>query len=159
MLVLATQLGRVLLARGESVTTAESCTGGLIAGAITDVAGSSAWFERGFITYSNEAKMDMLAVPPDFIAKFGAVSEPVVAAMVQGACLLANAEWGVAVSGVAGPAGGSAEKPVGTVCFAFAGPTGIIIEQELFDGDRAEVRMQTVRHALIRLIELIEEQD
>jgi nicotinamide-nucleotide amidase len=159
MLGLATELGRVLLARGQSVTTAESCTGGLIAGAITDIAGSSAWFERGFITYSNEAKMDMLAVPPEFFAKLGAVSEPVVAAMVQGACLLANAEWGVAVSGVAGPAGGSVDKPVGTVCFAFAGPTGIITEQELFDGDRAEVRKQTVRHALIRLIELIEEQD
>lgn len=159
MLRLATELGRVLLAHGQSVTTAESCTGGLIAAAITEVAGSSAWFERGFITYSNEAKMDMLAVPPDFIARLGAVSEPVVAAMVQGACSLANAEWGVAVSGVAGPSGGSEEKPVGTVCFAFASPTGIITEQELFDGDRSEVRQQAVRHALIRLIELIEETD
>ncbi|MBM3115330.1 CinA family protein [Jeongeupia naejangsanensis] len=154
---LAAELGRLLLARGQSVTTAESCTGGLIAGAITDIAGSSNWFNRGFITYSNSAKVDMLDVPPAFIQGLGAVSEPVVAAMVQGAMAAASAEWGIAVSGVAGPGGGSADKPVGTVWFGLGTPAGIVTERCVFDGDRAAVRHQTVAHGLDRLVQLIKE--
>ncbi|SMC22210.1 nicotinamide-nucleotide amidase [Andreprevotia lacus DSM 23236] len=154
---LAGQLGRLLLARGEMVTTAESCTGGLIAGAITDIAGSSSWFGRGYVTYANDAKIAMLDVPAVFIDTLGAVSEPVVAAMVQGAMMQAEAQWGVAVSGVAGPGGGSAEKPVGTVWFAWGTPFGIETERKLFAGDRAAVRAQTVLHALGRLVQLIEE--
>ncbi|GHD58014.1 CinA family protein [Jeongeupia chitinilytica] len=154
---LAVELGRLLLARGHSVTTAESCTGGLIAGAITDIAGSSNWFNRGFVTYSNSAKVDMLDVPPAFIQGLGAVSEPVVAAMVQGAMAAASAEWGVAVSGIAGPGGGSEDKPVGTVWFAFGSPLGIVTERCVFGGDRAAVRRQAVAHALDKLVQLIKE--
>lgn len=153
----AALLGELLQRRGATVTTAESCTGGLIAGAITDVPGSSAWFERGFVTYANVAKIEMLDVPPAFIDGLGAVSEPVVAAMVQGACERAGAAYGIAVSGIAGPEGGSAEKPVGTVWFAWATPAGIITDQQRFAGDRASVRAATVRHALMRLNALIEE--
>ncbi|TJZ74068.1 CinA family protein [Chitiniphilus eburneus] len=155
---LAAELGCLLAARGATVTTAESCTGGLIAGAITDVPGSSAWFERGFVTYANLAKIDMLDVPPVFIQGLGAVSEPVAAAMAQGACERAGAQYAVAVSGVAGPDGGSADKPVGTVWFAWATPTGIVTERQQFGGDRAAVRAATVRHALARLVALIEDE-
>ncbi|GAA5787110.1 nicotinamide-nucleotide amidohydrolase PncC [Chitiniphilus shinanonensis] len=154
---LAAELGCLLAARGASVTTAESCTGGLIAGAITDVPGSSAWFERGFVTYANVAKVDMLDVPPAFIQGLGAVSEPVVAAMAQGACERAGAQYAVAVSGVAGPDGGSPDKPVGTVWFAWATPQGIVTERQQFPGDRAAVRAATVRHALARLVALIQD--
>ncbi|WP_051709880.1 CinA family protein [Andreprevotia chitinilytica] len=154
---LAAKLGQLLLARSQTITTAESCTGGLIAGAITDVAGSSNWFDRGYVTYADAAKISMLDVPPAFIEGLGAVSEPVVAAMVQGAMEQAGAQWGVAVSGVAGPGGGSAEKPVGTVWFAWGTPVGIVTERQLFAGDRAAVRAQTVRLALAKLIQLIEE--
>ncbi|WP_236822652.1 CinA family protein [Andreprevotia sp. IGB-42] len=157
-LALATRLGQLLLDLGQTVTTAESCTGGLIAGAITDIAGSSKWFERGYITYANDAKIAMLDVPPAVIDALGAVSEPVVAMMVQGAMAQAGAQWGVAVSGVAGPGGGSAEKPVGTVWLAWGTPSGIETECKLFAGDRVAVRAQTVRHALHRLIQLIEEE-
>ncbi|GAB7127534.1 nicotinamide-nucleotide amidase [Silvimonas sp. JCM 19000] len=156
-LTLATQVGQLLAARGHQVTTAESCTGGLIAGAITEVAGSSTWFERGFVTYANQAKVDMLAVPPEFLQTLGAVSEPVVAAMAQGAAEAAQAQWAVAVSGIAGPGGGSAEKPVGTVWLAWACPHGIFTERQLFGGDRSAIRTQTVQRALQRLIELIKE--
>ncbi|AOY02033.1 CinA family protein [Jeongeupia sp. USM3] len=154
---LATELGRLLLARGQSVTTAESCTGGLIAGAITDIAGSSNWFNRGFVTYSNSAKVDMLDVPPAFIQGLGAVSEPVVAAMVQGAMAAASAEWGIAVSGIAGPGGGSDDKPVGTVWFAWGSPLGIVTERCVFGGDRFDVRHRAVVHALGKLVQLIKE--
>ncbi|WP_255987284.1 CinA family protein [Chitinolyticbacter albus] len=153
----AALLGELLLQRGATVTTAESCTGGLIAGAITDVPGSSAWFERGYVTYANDAKIDMLDVPPAFIQGLGAVSEPVVAAMVQGACERAGARYGIAVSGIAGPDGGTPDKPVGTVWFAWATPAGIVTERRVFAGDRASVRAATVRHALARLNHLIEE--
>ncbi|MDR3427424.1 MULTISPECIES: CinA family protein [Silvimonas] len=154
---LAEELGRLLLARGQSVTAAESCTGGLISGAITDVPGSSSWFERGFVTYANSAKIDMLGVPPMFLEQVGAVSEPVVAAMAQGAVEAAQAQWAVAVSGVAGPSGGSPEKPVGTVWFAWATPFGIETERKLFSGDRQDVRGKTVVYALKTLIEFIKE--
>jgi nicotinamide-nucleotide amidase len=133
------------------LATAESCTGGMIAAACTDLAGSSAWFERGFVTYSNEAKTDMLGVDANLIAQHGAVSEVVVRAMAQGALAHSHAQVALAVTGVAGPSGGSADKPVGTVWFAWITPTGITSEVQHFPGDRAAVRAATVRHALKRL--------
>lgn len=137
------------------LATAESCTGGMIAAACTDLAGSSVWFERGFVTYSNEAKTQMLGVDAALIAQHGAVSEAVVRAMVQGAIAHSRAQVAVAVTGVAGPAGGSAAKPVGTVWFGFATPGGVVTETRLFQGDRAAVRQATVDHALARLVELL----
>jgi len=137
------------------LATAESCTGGLIAGACTDLAGSSAWFERGFVTYSNAAKTEMLGVDAALIDTHGAVSEPVVRAMVQGALRHSHAQVAVAVTGVAGPTGGSAEKPVGTVWFGWATPAGVHSEVQHFGGDRAAVRAATVQHALARLAALL----
>ncbi|QLG88072.1 CinA family protein [Chitinibacter bivalviorum] len=153
---LAQAIGQLLLARGETLATAESCTGGLIAAAITEISGSSAWFERGYITYANHAKADMLDVPPAFIDGLGAVSEPVVAAMAQGAATNANARWAVAVSGVAGPTGGTPEKPVGTVWLAWATPNGIVTEKQVFAGNRSQIRSATVYRALSNLKQLIE---
>lgn len=155
---LAETLGQLLLANGQSVTTAESCTGGMISAAITDISGSSSWFERGFVVYSNEAKCEMLGVSASVIAEHGAVSEPVVRALAANARLAARADWAVAVSGVAGPTGGSKDKPVGTVWFAWSGPNGEVAQCCRFDGDRAAVRSQTVMHSLKKLIELIKEQ-
>ena len=137
------------------LVTAESCTGGLIAGACTDLAGSSAWFERGFVTYSNAAKTEQLGVDATLIAAHGAVSEPVVRAMVLGALQRSRAQVAVAVTGVAGPTGGSADKPVGTVWFGWATPTGVHTEVQQFAGDRAAVRAATVQHALARLEALL----
>lgn len=137
------------------LATAESCTGGLIAGACTDLAGSSAWFERGFVTYSNEAKTELLGVDAALIASHGAVSEAVVRAMVQGALQHSRAQVAVAVTGVAGPTGGSADKPVGTVWFGWATPNGLRSEVQRFAGDRAAIRAATVRHALVQLAELL----
>lgn len=137
------------------LTTAESCTGGMIAAACTDLAGSSAWFERGFVTYSNAAKTEMLGVDTALLQRFGAVSEPVVRAMVLGALAHSHAQVAVAVTGVAGPSGGSAEKPVGTVWFGFAMPDQVVTEVRHFDGDRATVRAATVQHAFARLVELL----
>lgn len=154
----AERLGQLLLARNQRVTAAESCTGGLICGAITDIAGSSGWFERGFVVYSNQAKQEMLAVPQTLLETHGAVSSEVVQAMAQNARLMANADWAVAVSGVAGPTGGSAEKPVGLVWFAWAGQDILRHEQRIFTGDRAAVRSQAVQHALACLVHLIEGQ-
>ena len=116
---LAQQLGIVLLARGEWLTAAESCTGGWLAQSVTAIAGSSAWFDRGFVTYSNAAKVEMLGVPETTIERHGAVSEATARAMAQGALSHSRADWSVAITGVAGPAGGSPEKPVGTICFAW----------------------------------------
>ncbi len=137
------------------MATAESCTGGLIAAACTELAGSSTWFERGFVTYSNAAKTEMLGVDPTLIAQCGAVSEPVVRAMAQGALLHSKAQVAVAVTGVAGPSGGSADKPVGTVWIGWATPDGISSELRHFEGDRAEVRAATVWHALESLLSLL----
>jgi nicotinamide-nucleotide amidase len=138
------------------LATAESCTGGLIAAACTDMAGSSAWFDRGFVTYSNAAKIDMLGVDPALIDALGAVSEAVALAMAGGALRHSQAQVSLAVTGVAGPSGGSAEKPVGTVCFAWATPTALISETRHFAGNRAAVRTATVAHALGRLVEIAE---
>jgi nicotinamide-nucleotide amidase len=146
-------LASQLLARGARLATAESCTGGLIAAACTDLAGSSAWFDRGYITYSNEAKTEMLGVSPELIAQHGAVSEPVARAMAEGALQQAGVDFAVAVTGVAGPGGGSALKPVGTVWLAWAsreGPTRVQCHH--FVGDRAQVRQQTCVVALQGLL-------
>lgn len=149
-------LATLLLRQGWFLTTAESCTGGLIAANCTDLAGSSNWFERGFVTYSNAAKCELLGVDAALIDHHGAVSEAVVRAMAVGALAHAHAQVAIAVTGVAGPAGGSADKPVGTVWLAWATPMGVISELKQFDGDRAAVRHATVQHALVRLIELIQ---
>ena len=148
-------LADLLQHRRWMMVTAESCTGGMIAAACTDVAGSSGWFERGFVTYSNAAKTELLGVDAALIADHGAVSEPVARAMAAGALAHSQAQAAVAVTGVAGPSGGSADKPVGTVWFGFALPSGLTTEVMHFDGDRAAVRSATVQHALIRLWELI----
>jgi nicotinamide-nucleotide amidase len=146
------ELAAALLARGWFLATAESCTGGMIAAACTDLAGSSGWFERGFVTYSNEAKTELLGVPSPLIDQHGAVSEPVAEAMAQGAIAHSRARVAVAVTGVAGPTGGSAAKPVGTVWFGFAVDGRVTGERQLFPGDRAAVRAATVRHALEGLL-------
>ena len=154
-LALAEMLGGALMTRGLKLATAESCTGGLIAAVVTGVAGSSAWFDRGFVTYSNEAKIDMLGVRSETLAANGAVSEPVAREMALGALARSVADLAVAVTGVAGPSGGSAEKPVGMVCFAWAQRDGgIESDTRRFGGDRAEVRAATVTAALARLLEL-----
>ena len=140
-----------LLRRQWMLATAESCTGGMVAAACTDLAGSSAWLERGFVTYSNAAKTQMLGVDAQLIAAHGAVSEPVVRAMAQGALLHSAAQVALAITGVAGPGGGSEAKPVGTVWFAFAGPWGVHSEVQHFGGDRAAVRQAAALHALSRL--------
>jgi nicotinamide-nucleotide amidase len=148
-------VGQLLKERGLKVTTAESCTGGLIAKRITDVAGSSAYFDFGFVTYSNAAKMKLIAVPAETLAATGAVSERVVAAMAQGALAAAGADVAVAVSGIAGPDGGTAEKPVGTVCFGLAAkgnggvlPGGVWTKTLHLWGNRTDVRDRTATHAL-----------
>jgi len=151
---LARRLGAALAARGWHVATAESCTGGWIAKTITDVAGSSNWFGTGWVTYSDEAKTALLGVPAEVIAAQGAVSEAVVRAMAESARRNARAELTVAVSGVAGPGGGTATKPVGLVWFAWASPGGVVTERWNFSGDREAVRRRTVAHALRRLVEL-----
>ncbi len=145
-----------LRARGWMMATAESCTGGLIAAACTDLAGSSDWFERGFVTYSNEAKTELLGVDAAQVAAHGAVSEVVARAMAHGAARHSRARAAVAVTGIAGPSGGSAGKPVGTVWFGFMVDGRLSSETRRFDGDRAAVRAATVRHALQRLAELVD---
>ena len=147
-------LADLMLKNGLLLATAESCTGGMIAAACTDLAGSSAWFERGFVTYSNAAKTDMLGVDAALIAQHGAVSEPVARAMAFGAIRHSNAQVSVAVTGVAGPAGGSVDKPVGTVWFAWSVRGSLCSEIMCFSGDRATVREATVQHAVARLLTL-----
>lgn len=148
-------LAEVLLQKQWMLATAESCTGGLIAGACTDLSGSSNWFERGFVTYSNAAKSELLGVDAQLIAQHGAVSEPVARAMAQGALAHSRAQVAVAVTGVAGPTGGTPEKPVGLVWFGFALPGQVHSEPMRFAGDRAAVRAATVQHALQRLNQLL----
>jgi nicotinamide-nucleotide amidase len=153
---LVAALADQLRARGWMMATAESCTGGGIAAACTDLAGSSEWFERGFVTYSNEAKTELLGVDAQQIAEHGAVSELVARAMAHGAVRHSRARAAVAVTGVAGPTGGSAAKPVGTVWFGFMVDGRLSSETCRFAGDRAAIRAATVRHALARLIDKIE---
>ena len=149
---LAAELGRHLQTLNAHVTTAESCTGGGIAEAITRIAGSSAWFEAGFVTYSNQQKTRQLDVPQALFTQVGAVSREVVEAMVRGAQAHSDARFAVAVSGVAGPGGGSLEKPVGTVWLAWGVGDEVTAECRHFPGDRDEVRRQTVIAALEGLI-------
>jgi nicotinamide-nucleotide amidase len=153
---LARHLGERLLARGWMTATAESCTGGWIAKTLTDVAGSSAWFDRGFVTYTNEAKQDLLGVRGDTLAAQGAVSEATVREMVAGALARSRAAVAVAVSGIAGPTGGTADKPVGTVWLAWGDRDGAIrAERYRFQGDREGVRRQAVARAIQGLDELL----
>ncbi|WPP01064.1 CinA family protein [Pseudomonas sp. HR96] len=151
---LATTLGLRLHALSAQVSTAESCTGGGIAEAITRVAGSSAWFEAGYVTYSNAQKTRQLGVPEVLFGQVGAVSREVVEAMAAGALGHSGARFSVAVSGVAGPDGGSAEKPVGTVWLAWADGARLYSERRQFTGDREAVRRQTVIAALEGLLHL-----
>ena len=133
---------------------AESCTGGWVAKVCTDVAGSSDWFDSGFVTYSNHAKQTMIGVSQNTLETYGAVSEQTVLEMVQGVVRHSKADWAVAISGIAGPGGGSPEKPVGTVWFAWAGPENWLhATQRLFEGDRESVRRQSVEHALAVLLQ------
>lgn len=145
------KISESLLARGWMLATAESCTGGLIAGACTALAGSSQWFERGFVSYSNAAKSELLGVPAALIAAHGAVSEPVARAMAEGAVAHSHAQVALAVTGVAGPSGGTPAKPVGTVWFGWQIDGQTHSEVQHFAGNRAAVRAQTVQHALQRL--------
>lgn len=148
-------LAEQLTQRGWMLATAESCTGGWIAKCCTDMAGSSAWFDRGFITYSNAAKQDMLGVRAETLAQYGAVSEAVVAEMATGALRHSQAHIAVAVSGIAGPSGGSPEKPVGTVCFAWAMRNGEVLTKTCqFAGDREAVRWQSVVFALNGILQM-----
>jgi nicotinamide-nucleotide amidase len=153
------RLAEMLLARQWRLVTAESCTGGMISAACTDLAGSSAWFERGFVTYSNDAKMELLGVEERILRRAGAVCQGVAKAMALGAIAQSHAQIAVAVTGVAGPTGGSPAKPVGTVWFGFALPGRVVTEKCHFTGDRAAVRSATLQHAVSRLIDLLEQAD
>ncbi|MGH6625641.1 MAG: CinA family protein [Burkholderiaceae bacterium] len=148
-------LADLLQQQGWMLATAESCTGGMIAAACTDLAGSSNWFERGFVTYSDQAKTELLGVDAALIAQHGAVSELVARAMAEGAVVRSHAQVAVAVTGVAGPSGGSAAKPVGTVWFGWCVPGRVASELKQFDGDRAAVRAAAVHHALRTLTALL----
>lgn len=158
---LSAQLGQALRAQHLSLATAESCTAGGVAYAVTMTPGSSLWFDRGFITYANESKLQVLGVAPAYLRDFGAVSEPVARAMALGALTQSAAQVAVAVTGVAGPDGGSVAKPVGTVCFAWAirrDPTQaawVKTQTRRFEGDRASVRTQSIVLALETLVELL----
>jgi nicotinamide-nucleotide amidase len=156
---LATRLGQLLLAQGEQLVCAESCTGGLVAAAVTAVAGSSAWFDRGFVTYSNAAKRELLQVKEDTLLAHGAVSEATAREMALGALGASHGTLSVAVTGIAGPGGGVPGKPVGTVCFAWArsGESMPRSETRLFEGDRDAVRRAAVLRALRGLVELIDD--
>ena len=159
---LVAALAEALRARGWRMASAESCTGGMIAAACTDLAGSSDWFERAVVSYSNDAKIELLGVPAAMLAQHGAVSEPVARAMAEGMQRSSGADLAVAVTGIAGPAGGTPAKPVGTVWFGFAqraadGAPHIGSEHRRFDGDRAQVRSAAVAHALRGLLQRVRE--
>lgn len=146
---LAEKIGNELLSRGEKLATAESCTGGWVAQTVTAIAGSSGWFDRGFVTYSNAAKHEMLGVAESTLERHGAVSEATARAMAQGALAHSHADWAISITGIAGPGGGSPEKPVGTVCFAWASNNdGCEAQTRVFIGQRASIREQSVHHAL-----------
>lgn len=159
---LAARVGRALKEKGLLLVTAESCTGGGVGQAITEIAGSSEWFDCGFITYSNASKTELLDVPAAIIAQFGAVSEEVAGAMAEGALANSNAHVSVATTGIAGPGGAVPGKPVGTVCFAWSleqhHQAHTFTERLVFPGDRQAVRQQTVAHALQGLLRFLEQQ-
>ncbi len=154
---LAFELGQLLLRKKLTITTAESCTGGGIAYALTAVAGSSAYLDRSFVTYSNKAKQQLLAVRSATLLQFGAVSEETVGEMASGALLAAQAGCAVAVSGIAGPGGGTPQKPVGTVCFGFAINGHVVTTKLLLHGDRSAIRLQSIQFALEQMILLLTE--
>jgi len=152
---LAARVGRCLQERGLLLASTESCTGGGVAQAITEIAGSSAWFECGFVTYSNASKMSLLHVPESLLAQHGAVSKETAAAMCAGALANSRATVALSTTGIAGPDGAVPGKPVGTVCFGWATGTRTHVEQMLFRGDRHAVREQSVAHALTGLLEFL----
>jgi nicotinamide-nucleotide amidase len=156
ILELAARVGKLLEAKGLLLVTAESCTGGGISQAVTEIPGSTGWFERGFVTYSNAAKTDMLDVPAALIAQFGSVSVEVCAAMAEGAVTNSNADVAVSTTGIAGPTGAVPGKPVGTVCFGWSKGNNTYTERLVFTGDRRSVREQTVAHALAGLLRFLE---
>lgn len=149
---IAQDLGAQMVQQGAMLATAESCTGGWVAQTLTSLAGSSNWFDAGFVTYSNSAKQRMLGVREATLNNHGAVSEPVVLEMAQGACSNSAATYAVAISGIAGPGGGSEEKPVGTVWIGWATPERCWAKKFLFAGDRKAVRKQAVAEALLGLL-------
>jgi nicotinamide-nucleotide amidase len=148
----ATELGACLQQNGLYLVTAESCTGGWVATAVTAISGSSAWFDRGFVTYSNAAKQELLSVHHETLVKYGAVSEQTVLEMVNGALAHSQAQVGVAISGIAGPSGGTPDKPVGTVWIAYAFPHNTYAQHNYFSGDRTRIREQAVITALQKLL-------
>lgn len=153
---LAERAGRALQAKGYLLATAESCTGGGISQAVTEIAGSTSWFDCGFVVYSNASKTELVDVPAALLAQHGAVSEEVAAAMAQGALANSNAHVALSTTGIAGPSGAVPGKPVGTVCFGWAKGDHVHTERLVFQGDRHAVREQTVRHALEGLLRFIE---
>ena len=153
--LLATELGAALKARGLMLVLAESCTGGLASAAITEIPGSSAWFERGFVTYSNEAKMEMLGVTAKTLEKFGAVSEETAREMALGALKNSHANVAISITGIAGPAGGTPEKPIGTVCFAWEFDDKIVSTTKKISGNRQQIRHLSVETALRELLKLL----
>ncbi|MFI4940905.1 MAG: CinA family protein [Burkholderiales bacterium] len=154
---LATLAGQALQARGLLLATAESCTGGGVAHAITEIAGSSGWFDCGFVTYSYASKTSMLGVPVALLAQHGAVSEEIAAAMAQGALKNSNAQVSLSITGIAGPGGAAPGKPVGTVCFGWAKGDRTHIERLVFSGDRQAIRQQSVIHSLKGLLRFLEQ--
>ncbi|MBW8328936.1 MAG: CinA family protein [Thiobacillus sp.] len=153
---LAAELGDKLLARGWMLATAESCTGGWVGQLLTSLPGCSQWYERGFITYANAAKIEMLGVPVELIETHGAVSEDTASAMAAGALKHSHAQAALAISGIAGPGGGTPRKPVGLVCYGWALEDGTVMSSTCrLDGDREEIRSRGVAAALRGLIELI----
>jgi nicotinamide-nucleotide amidase len=156
LIELAARTGQRLKERGLLLVTAESCTGGGVAQAITEIAGSSDWFECGFVTYSNASKIALLNVPETLLAQYGAVSQETAAAMCRGALANSNATVALSTTGIAGPGGAVAGKPVGTVCFGWALGTRLHVEQTIFSGDRHAVREQTVQQALRGLLSFLD---
>lgn len=154
---LAKKVGKQLKSAGAMLVTAESCTGGWVAQAVTSVSGSSDWFERGFVSYSNDSKQELLGVRGDTLARHGAVSEETAREMAQGALARSKGTVALAVTGVAGPGGGSGAKPVGTVCFAWASKHEVKSETRRFSGDRESVRRQSVIRALEGVLEQLAE--
>ena len=148
-------LAEILLSRNWTLSLAESCTGGLVSATLTELAGSSDWFERGYITYSNEAKTECLDVPAQLIESHGAVSELVAKAMASGARINSGSNVAISITGIAGPSGGTAGKPVGTVCFGWATENQTLSKTMHFDGDRQAVRQQATEFALTELIALL----
>lgn len=154
---LSNRTGEILTTNQQTLVVAESCTGGWLAKCVTDLAGSSAWFDRGFVTYSNQSKQDMLEVPMTMIERYGAISETVVAAMARGALHHSSSQAVIAISGIAGPSGGTPDKPVGTVCFAWQWQdTPVEATTKLFIGDRAVIREKAVEAALRGFVTLCE---